>query len=295
MKTPTWESSPGALIAFVNAATQLIMADLYTIVQADGTTYRNTSAEVPVTVNSKVFGVGPKIARSAIKQSVGITVDTLSLDIYAEDTVLLGSTPLIQAFALGMLDNARIVVERCYLSDPITPVGTLMRFSGRVGDVGTERGHATVEVRSDLELFDVMIPAGVYQPSCRNTLYDMNCALSRASFVVNRTVTVGSTSSRLTFQVATSTMPAPDYLALGVAKCTAGANAGISRTIKRHTVTGSDSLVEVIQPWPNAVAAGDTFALVPGCDKKNTTCSTKFSNIVHFAAEPYVPLPDMIV
>jgi uncharacterized phage protein (TIGR02218 family) len=123
----------------------------------------------------------------------------------------------------------------------------------------------------------------------------MNCALSRASYLVTKTATVGTGASRLTFNVSTGVMPAPDYLALGVVKCSVGANAGVSRTIKRHTVSGSDSVIEVIQPWPNPVSIGDTFQLVPGCDKQNTTCNTKFSNIVHFAAEPFVPLPDSIV
>lgn len=295
MKTPTWESSPGALIAFVNAATEMLMADLYTVTLVDGTVVRLVSAEVALTIDGNTFSVGPKIVRSSIKQSVGIAVDTLTLDVYAEDSVMFGSTPLIQAFSLGQLDNARVIVERCYLSDATTPVGTLMRFSGRVGDVITERGHARLEVRSDLDVLDIMIPTAVYQPSCRNTLYDLNCGANRAAFVVARSVSVGSTASRLTFSVLTSGMSAPDYLALGVATFTTGANAGVSRTIKRHTVSGANSVVEVIQPWPHAVAVSDSVSLVPGCDKKASTCTSKFSNQIHFSAEPFVPVPDTIV
>jgi hypothetical protein len=73
--------------------------------------------------------------------------------------------------------------------------------------------------------------------------------------------------------------------------CTSGANVGVSRTIKNGTGTG---VIGVIAPWPFPVAIGDTFDFYPGCDKDGHL-HTKFSNLVHFAAEPFVPLPDMIV
>lgn len=294
MKTPTWESSPGALLTFVNAATEMLMVDLYTFTMVDGTVVRITAGEVALTIDGRTFLVGPKIERSAIKQAVGVQVDTLTLDIYAEDTVLFGTTPLIEAFTQGQLDNARVIVQRCYLSDADTPVGTLMRFSGRIGDVSTERGHAKLEVRSDLDVLDVMIPSAVYQPSCRNTLYDLNCGVVRADYAQTKTVNAGSNGTHLTFQVASGNLTA-DYLALGVATGVTGANANISRTIKRHSVSGANSTIEVIQPWPYTVSVNDTFALVPGCDKLEATCGAKFNNLLHFAAEPYIPVPDTIV
>jgi len=67
-----------------------------------------------------------------------------------------------------------------------------------------------------------------------------------------------------------------------------GPNAGISRTVKTHT----SGALTVLQPWPFAVASGNTFTAYPGCDKAQATCSGKFSNLVRFRGMPYIPIPE---
>jgi hypothetical protein len=39
-------------------------------------------------------------------------------------------------------------------------------------------------------------------------------------------------------------------------------------------------------------APGDTFIAYPGCDKTQSTCSGKFSNLVNFGGSPYIPVPE---
>jgi uncharacterized phage protein (TIGR02218 family) len=279
-------------MAFLNSSTQLVMADLYTFTTVGGTVYRFTNSDVPATVNGKTFSLGPKLERTTISTAVGIAVDVLTIEAYAEDSVLLGSTPFVQALGAGAFDGASMQLERAFSSASVI-YGTVILFAGRVGEVQTERGHVTIEVLSHTELLDVMIPSGVYQPSCRNTLFDGNCTLSRATYKISKPAGGATDAARTSFGVSFTSTPAAvaDYLALGKATCTAGANVGVSRTIKNSNVTG----ITVVAPWPYAVAPGDTFDFYPGCDKLKNTCNTKFSNIVHFAAEPFVPLPDMIV
>jgi uncharacterized phage protein (TIGR02218 family) len=292
MKVPSWEPSAGALMAFLNSSTALIMADLYTFTTAGGTVYRFTSSDVPATVNGKSFSLGPKLERTTITNSVGIAVDVLTIEAFAEDSVTLAGVPFVQALGAGIFDGASVQLERAF-SSATTVYGTVILFAGRVGEVQTERGHVTIEVLSHTELLDVMIPSGVYQPSCRNTLFDLNCGLARATYKISKPAGGATDTVRTSFGVSFTSTPATvaDYLALGTATCTAGANVGVSRTIKNSNVTG----ITVVAPWPYAVAPGDTFDFYPGCDKLKNTCNTKFSNLVHFAAEPYVPLPDMIV
>lgn len=292
MKTPSWEPSVGALVSFLNSTTQLAMADLYTFTTPSGTVYRYTSGDMALTVNGHTFILGPKLDRNTTKTAVGIAVDTLSIEAYAESSVLLGAVPFVQALGAGALDGASVQLERAFIS-PSGVQGTVVLFAGRVGEVQTERGHVTIEVLSHTELLDVMIPSGVYQPSCRNTLFDANCGLAKASFKITKNASGATDAQRLNFGVNfTGTLGATvGYLSLGTAKCTSGANAGFSRTIKTGTGTG----IGVAMPWPFAVAIGDTFDFYPGCDKMMATCSGKFANLVHFAAEPFVPLPDMIV
>lgn len=295
MKTPTWEPSAGNLLAFMNANTECAMCDLYTFTTFSGVVYRYTSSDRLQSVNGNVFAMGPRIARGTVRSTVGVDVDSLNVDMYCDSTVLMGSQPFVQAMAQGVMDNGSVLVERLYLNSAGVPQGTLVVFSGRMGQVLTERGHAGLEVLSWLTLLDVQIPAALYQPSCRNILFNNFCTLLRSAYAINEAATSATDTARSSFTVNfTGTAAAvAGYCALGMVVGTSGANAGVSRTVKSHTGTGTGTIT-VVGPWPAAVAPGDTFTFYPGCDKTKATCISKFNNVVHFKGEPYVPLPSMV-
>ena len=167
-------------------------------------------------------------------------------------------------------------------------VGTVGLFSGRVGPSGSNRYDAQLTVNSDIELLNVMVPRNVYQPGCNNTLFDAACGLAKSAFAASATAS-GATDATLT-TFATSTTLAASYYAQGWAVGATGANAGVARTIKAN---GANSL-QTIRPWAAPVAAGDTFTLYPGCDKKQATCSAKFANLARFRGQPYVPAPETV-
>ena len=296
MKTPTWEISVGGLLAFLNSATEIMMCDLYTFTTTGAVVTRFTSGDRTITVNAITYSIGPKIERSTTRMIVGVEVDTLTIDLYAEPSILLGTLPMIQALAQGVMDNGTLRVERLFMDAAAVKQGTILMFSGRVGQVDTMRGHATLEVLSHIELLDVMIPSAVYQPSCRNTLYDGFCSVDRASKAVTTTATSATGVTRQTFAANfTSTAGAPaGYFTLGTVKFNSGANTGITRTVKYHSGTGTGT-IEVTPPWPYAVAIGDSFSAYPGCDKTKTTCNTKFANLQRFQGEPFIPLPETVI
>jgi uncharacterized phage protein (TIGR02218 family) len=116
-------------------------------------------------------------------------------------------------------------------------------------------------------------------------LYDGGCGLNKASFTVSGTVTGAGYP---TFTASGLTQP-NGYFAQGVVTFNTGLNAGLSRTVKRHSSGG------LITPYtfPHIPQVGDTFSIYPGCDK--TTGSqgcAKFSNIAKFRGFPYVPSPE---
>jgi uncharacterized phage protein (TIGR02218 family) len=290
MKTPTWEPSAGALLAFLNAARSVRVAELYTFTTSGGTSYRFTDADQAITVNGLTFAVGPLLKRTKTKLIVGVQVDHMTVDLVADSTVMMGSQPMIAALAARALDNGTLKVETLYMDASGAQQGTLLKFGGRVGQVTCYGMQASIEVDSQAILLDVMIPSGVYQPGCRNTLFDGFCTLSKAAYKIS-TAAIGVTYAARTGFAANFTGTAAatsGYLTLGVATCTAGANAGYSRTIKLH----SGSTVQAISPWPADVSIGDTFDFYPGCDKSMSTCSGKFANLAHFAGEPFIPVPE---
>jgi uncharacterized phage protein (TIGR02218 family) len=163
-------------------------------------------------------------------------------------------------------------------------VGTVLLFSGRVSDTTTDSLNARVIVRSHMELLNTPLPRNLYQPPCGFSLYDSGCGVSRAAFGVNSSVASGSTRQTINCALA----QVSGWFAIGELVFTSGANLGVRRTIKIAAV----GVVNLAYPLPKAVAIGDTFTIYPGCDKRLTTCNTKFSNAARFRGTPFVPVPE---
>jgi uncharacterized phage protein (TIGR02218 family) len=68
---------------------------------------------------------------------------------------------------------------------------------------------------------------------------------------------------------------------------TTGSNNGVSMEVKNWD--NPSQTFSLWLPMPNAIQAGDTYSVYPGCDKRFTTCQTTFNNTVNFGGFPYVP------
>lgn len=55
------------------------------------------------------------------------------------------------------------------------------------------------------------------------------------------------------------------------------------------TWTQSNSRVGVFLPFPFPALPGTKIRVYPGCDKRITTCSNKFTNAINFRGEPFIP------
>ena len=290
-------SASGSLISLLNSQREVLVADLLTIAQVSGAITRLTSADFDVTAVSKYDNAshafsskGPPFTRGKTKLTIGVEVDTMDLTIYPRNGIdLLGGVPWPAAAIAGALDEARVMIERVYTASwADMTAGTLIVFTGRVGEIDPKRNEIKITVRSDLELLQQLMPRNVYQPGCVHTLYDAGCTLLASTFAVSGTVASGSTTQLVN---TTSLAQATGYFDLGKIKFTSGALNGLTFTVKTY-VHGSPSTVAPIAPFPAAPVAGDTFTIYPGCDKTESTCSSKFANLAHFKAFPFIPAPE---
>lgn len=299
MRRPSWESSTGALASLLNGSgnRQLYMVDVYTITTAGGLTLRYTNAQLPVTVNGNTYTTGPLIRRGRTRLYVGVEVDTLDLSLSASSAVTVSGTPLLQFVARRGFDDARLTLERVFAPSPTDAfVGMLPLFTGRIAIVSNvTRSECRLTVNSDTELLDVKVPRNVYQPPCMNTLYDSACGIVRASHTTTSTAQSVTDASR-TYFTHNLGAAAATY-DLGVVTFTSGANAGISRTVRKYeTVAGTGvNRITLMGPLPAAVAIGDAYSISKGCDRQQSTCNTKFSNLARFRGTPYVPTPESIL
>lgn len=293
MRSALWETSPGALIGLLNSGQPLQRADLYTLTLNDGTIYRWSGFDAALTGNGHTWAIGPGFQRGTVRSSVGTSVDDLTvtiLDIAPGTTINgVGLPAFIRA---GGLVGARLQVDRCYFPAGLyTPIGAVFVFAGRINGVtNASRRSADLTITADITLLDVMVPREVYQPQCRNTIFDSACLLDVASYTVTGAASSATDVGRTTFSQSLS--QASGYFDLGTLTMTSGENDGISRSVKTYIHSGS---IVALSPWPFPVQNGDTFSVIPGCDGTQSTCTTKFSNLIHFRGFPYIPLSDVII
>lgn len=312
MRTPSWEKTPGALAELLNTETALGCIDLYTFTLPGGEVLRWTGGDQAVTVNGTTWSLGPGLRRSRTRLSVGIEVDSLDVTVYElpadldedERALRLNGTPLLAYIARGGFEHARLELQRAFLpaaemgtmhaaqlEEPI--VGTLVWFTGRIASTKGDRTQQVLSIKSDTEQLDAMVPGEVYQPGCPNTLYDASCGVNREAKTVTGQANSASDATRTRFGHALR--QAAGYFDLGVVRFTTGPNAGIGRTVKRHTANGAGGELAVLQPFPFPVSPGDAFAIYPGCDKTQATCTAKFNNVIRFRGKPYVPAAETVM
>jgi len=220
----------------------------------------------------------------------GIEVDTLSVEVLADPSHTMLGTPVLEMAHNGGLDGATMQIERAFMpvNDPTdTSAGTLILFSGRINVDEIDRGRISMSVLSDLELLNVQMPRNIYQPGCSHSLFDAGCGLTKASYAVAGTVASGSDVSTINCALSN---PA-DYFTLGTVTFLSGPNAGVSRTVKSY----APGVLGFSLPLKAAPVVGDTFNTYPGCDKTQTTCTTKFNNLIRFRGFPYIPIPETAI
>ena len=278
-------SSSPELIALLDS-NQFIIQHLYTITLRDGTAYRYTDCEIDLPVGGHVFlATGLLIERGELASKVGIQVDSLQVDIWADDgTVMLGM-PFLQLAHNGGLDGARLRMDQIFMATMGgTSAGALTRFEGRLSVDELTRFQARLTAHSDMELLNVQLPRNVLQPGCWNALYDTSCAVVKSGKAVSGVVSAGSTVRSINCNLA----QAADYFTLGTIEFQTGENAGVVRSVRAY----APGVVEIALPLRAVPQTGDTFNAYPGCDGRQATCSGKFSNLSRFRAQPYVPVPE---
>jgi uncharacterized phage protein (TIGR02218 family) len=291
MKTPT-NIGGNNLVTFLASATEIRMADLYTITLTGGTVLRYTTWDTSLTVSGHTFLTGPpNIARSAIEEKLGMDVATLEVTIDASLSDTINGVPILQAIGQGLFDGAGFRIDRLFMDSASNQIGTVVRFSGFIGPVNElSRSYAKLDIEAGTKLLQMQLPAIILQPGCTNTLFDARCGLVKASFAESNIVQAGSTVNKLL----SLSVKADGYYDNGQIVFTSGANAGLVKAVKQY-FSGSPGFFTFNSPLPFVPNAGDAFTAYPGCDKTQLTCTNKFSNLVNFEGFPYVPAPETAI
>lgn len=169
----------------------------------------------------------------------------------------------------------------------VTPKLKLRR--GVLGEcTSTTQGWFKVELRGLTQLLQQQI-VEMYQPTCRADLGDTRCAINLGTLTSTGTVasTTDETHFAVTLDTAVGETTSATWFQHGMVIFTSGKNKGHSIDIKSWTpLTG---LIETYIMVGYPVQVGDTFSIVPGCNKTLGTCRDRFDNVLNFRGEAYMP------
>jgi len=180
MKTPT-NIGGNNLALWLQTATEIRMADLYTIALKSGTALRYTTWDTNLVVLGNTFLTGPpNIARSAIEEKLGMDVATLEITIEASLADTINGVPILQSIGQGLWDGASFRIDRLFMDSNSNQIGTVVRFSGFIGPVDElTRTSAKLTVNAGTAYLNMQLPAIILQPGCTNTLLTRVAACSR--------------------------------------------------------------------------------------------------------------------
>lgn len=267
------------------------MADLYTITLTNGVILRYTTCDVKLLVGGNTY-LPFLIERTGTKQARGISVDEVNLTITVDQNdVIPGGLTFMQGVVNGAFENAILQLERVFSPEPfrfnmpaISANYALLWWIGlfNINSAGGNTIEATAAAMT--QLLNVKFPRNLYYPPCIYTLGDVGCKVDLNRFkVLGQAAAFGTRSivkSNLTFN--------NGYLSQGSIKFTSGANTNVTRSIRSNT----GGTISVVLPFQAVPEAGDTFEVLPACDKSMNCCRNRFDNLSNFRGYPFIPVPE---
>lgn len=310
-----------ALINYLNANDNVVVADLYTFALVDGTMLRYVDYPLSQLVipasnfpgsplnfsgsGNKTFIRGPKFSRSKVTTKIGIEPATLDLNVYPNVTDLIGTLTWQEFNNIGGFDNATVELDRFFMpvgnDGVISPVntnlGAIVWFYGRRATSDTSRSVVNFKIKALINILQQQqMPRRLFQAGCTHVYGDAMCGYDRVngrngagtSTGVGATTTTAATGSTQTQLIAMSGVSA--FYAQGTCKGLTGANAGVSRGIL--SISGSLTIT-LSRLFPFPIVVGDTFQLLPGCDHTMSTCNNLMQNLARYGGFDYIPPPEL--
>ena len=255
--------------------------------RSDGFTIGFVSHDADIIRGGLLYRSSPGMVPSAISKSSGFDVDSLDVEGALSDDAI-NSADL---FA-GRWDGARVKIYMFDWED--AGVDAVELATGELGEISQSGDGFRAELRGLTALLDVAV-APETSPTCRADLGDSSCSISLNRFKLDTVVSSlvgglanGDANSAVSFtDVSAANGNLFEY---GYLRWISGANSGLKFAIVRF----ADGLLWLGDALPEAAAIGDRAELYEGCNKSVAVCSGRFSNIVNFQGEPYLPGNDLL-
>lgn len=278
-------SIPPALQARLDAGATTL-ARCWTVARTDGAVQGFTDHDEDIVVDGVVCSAGTGFAASEATQQLGLAIGGSELS-----GALSSATLNEDDLAAGRYDAAAVKV---FLVDWSAPELKLLLAAGVLGEVRREGAAFTAELRGPAHRL-AEDSGRLYTATCAADLGDARCTVDLGSPALRGSGSVAVPQSAAAFAASGLDGFVAGWFTAGRLTWSTGANAGVAVEVKTHRVAAGTVTLTLWQALPEPTAAGDTFVVTAGCDKRFATCRDRFANGSNFRGFPHIPGNDFII
>lgn len=255
------------------------------ITRTDGAVQGFTDHDEDVALDGVSCRAGTGLTGSEVAQKLGLAVDG------AELSGALADDGLNEAdLAAGRYDAAGVEL---WLTDWSEPSLRVLLAKGVLGEVRREGAAFTAELRG-LSHRLAEENGRLYTAGCSADLGDARCTVNLTNPALRGSGSVAALTATSAFTASGLGGYADGWFTAGRLAFVGGANAGLAVEVKIHRNAAEGVTLELWQAMPEPIAAGDSFTVTAGCDKRYATCRDRFGNGVNFRGFPQIPGNDFI-
>lgn len=273
------------------------LAICWQIEKNDGTYIRGTDHDrdleilegSPSNPLAGIYSAAAGITGSAIRSSSDMSVDNMEVT-GAIDVQIFGDITVAEIES-GLLDGAPVQTFRVIWSKPNVYQEVLRR--GFLGEIGrTSEGHYQTEIRGLSQVLQQVIGRTAGDRCDVKEFGDHRCKFPVESIGSDGTVTAVTDRGRFDASLVHAFPHQIGNFQLGKLTWITGENAGFVGQVKRDAVNGTLGELEMWEDFYHSIQVGDTFRLLPGCDRRYLTCRDRWGNLVNFRG-PAIFCPGM--
>lgn len=281
--------TPQLLAHYRSGSTTL--ARLLQIERTDERQFFFTSHDEPITFLGHRYEPSSVFDSSTVKSRSDMSVDNMSA------TGILDSEGITaQDMEAGLWDGADFRIVEVNYRD-LTMGANVLRV-GRFGEVQRTDSGYSVELRGLTHYLQTRI-GRIITSACDAELGDNRCKVDLEALRVENEVAAPLSQREFVTYTLPGTFSIDQYFQFGELQFTSGANAGLRMEIKSQVQ--NVVMLQLSMPYP--IQVGDTFTIVPGCNKIHAVengqvtgdCFNKFDNVINFRAFDAVPGQDKVL
>jgi uncharacterized phage protein (TIGR02218 family) len=250
------------------------------LTRADATVIGFTDHDRPLAVDGTAFEPESGLNASEARDTLGLAIDTVDVE------GALSSERISDAdIAAGLYDGATV---ETLLVNWRNPTDFVLLRKATVGKITRSDQGFVAELESIVHALDR--PNGRYvSRSCDAELGDARCKVNLEVPGRMSAGVVVSVEMPGAFLVSGLDGFGQDWFTHGVLSWTSGPLAGRTARVEAHRKDAAGVRLTLRPDGAVAAAAGDSFTLTAGCDKKFSTCKAKFANPLNFRGFPHLP------